>query len=181
MSDRGAAGRPPSPVTIVLAVIGGVLLLAVGTCVAAGVFLGREAKKVVAQVVEGGIVLDDGGMVIKSRGGGLGLTSSAEGGVAVAGPAVVRRALAGSRQGYVGSWRSARGSTLDIHPDGRLVFDNTERPGSTSRMDGEISAFAGDDIEVFMLVSVTLKVTQAPHEVADHWEMTLDGVRFERR
>jgi hypothetical protein len=167
MQDPGARPKGPSTLAVVLAVIGGVLVLGVGTCVAAGVYLGDQAKKAIAAVAEGGLVLDDGGLVIRSHGTGT--------------PEEVKTALAGPKRGYVGSWKGDHGSTLTIRDAGDIDFVKHDAAGGTSKMNGQISAFVGDGIEVWVLVTMTLKVTEPPHKVGGQWEMTVDGVHLQRQ
>jgi len=150
------------------------LLLGVGTCVGAGLFLGHEAKKLVAQMGDGGLTVDDGGLVL------FGLQSRRDGGLVLFSPPAVKNALAGPRRDYVGAWRSAGGSALNIRGDGHIVLSDQEQAHSTQRLEGEIAAFDGDDIEISLIVTLKVKVTKPPRNVAGHWEMTANAIPFER-
>lgn len=147
-----------SALSIALIVLGALLVLTLGTC-AAGVFwVGREAKKFEAEIRDGGAV------------------------VVLASPPAVVAELAGAKKDYVGAWSSARGSTLRIDADGSMKFDKDEDgDGIKEKITAPIAAFRGDDLEVKMVVTLFVRVTQAPHKVGDHWEMTADGVALERR
>lgn len=142
----------------VLIVIGVVALLGVGTCVGAGFFLVNKASDVVADLADGG-------------GKTLVLVS----------PPEVKAALAGPKAAYVGAWRGAGGDfSLDIEADGALRFAK-KSGGSDSNVNAPIAAFRGDNIELKAFLTVTLHVTEAPHKVGDHWEITVDGVKMQRK
>ena len=152
----GAYPQAPPPkkglgaLGIVLIVLGVLFVLGLGTCVG-GYFW---VKTKVSDLVEGGS-LD------------------------LAAPAAVTSALAGPKKDYVGSWRSKKGSVLDVDAAGHLHYEKAEG-GSSEKLDAPIGAFVGDDIELHLIVKVTVHVTKPPHKKGTVWEMTADGIDFER-
>lgn len=139
----------------VLLALGVVLALGLGTCVGGVLWLGKKAEKALAEATDGG------GLVISS-------------------PADVTAALAGPKKAYVGTWRSKKGSVLEIDATGQMSFAKHEG-GTNSTTNAPIAAFAGDDFKVRVFVEVTFHVARPPHQVGDHWEMTVDGIEFERK
>ena len=135
---------------IVFIVLGVVLVLGVGTCV-------------------GGILWVKGKVSDLVDGGSLDLEA----------PLAVTSALAGPKKDFVGSWTSKKGSVLDIDSSGRLRLQKAEGGGST-KLEAPIGAFVGDDIELHLIVKVTIRVTRPPHKKGSTWEMTADGIDFER-
>ncbi|MFO0757372.1 MAG: hypothetical protein U0359_12825 [Byssovorax sp.] len=87
-------------------------------------------------------------------------------------------ALAGSKKDYIGNW-TGPGTTLSIGADGTLAF--AKKSGNSSKtVNGPISGFAGDNIEVFALITITLDVTSPPRRDAKGWKMTVEGVEVTR-
>jgi hypothetical protein len=156
-------GYPPTPppkkgmsaVAIVLIVLGVLALLGIGTC-AAGIFwVRRNADSIMAGLVDGG------GLVLKS-------------------PPAVTAELAGAKKEYVGAWRDAKGSTLDIDAAGDMALMNEEN-GTKKKLAAPIAEFRGDDIVIKVGLPILIRVTRPPHAVAGHWEMTADGLTLERK
>lgn len=102
----------------------------------------------------------------------------ADGGLVMVSPPEIVAELAGAKKGYVGEWRG-RETTLDIDPQGnvRWVRGTGE---SSEKLSAPIAAFIGDDMEFRAVIKITLAVSEAPHEVGDHWEMTVKGVKLRR-
>ena len=136
-----------------LIVFGVIALLFGGTCIGGYFFLKQKVKAIGDDIADGGLVLVS--------------------------PPEVREALAGPKKDYVGSWSSQHGSTLVIAPDGNMKFDKTES-STTEKYDLPISGFHGDDILIKPLVSMTIHVTEAPHQVDGKWQMTADSVHLTR-
>jgi hypothetical protein len=87
-------------------------------------------------------------------------------------------ALAGSKKDYIGEW-TGPGTTLSIGADGAVSF--AKKSGNSSKkVNGPISAFVGNNIEVFALITVTLAVTSPPRRDGAVWKMTVDGVEVTR-
>jgi hypothetical protein len=146
----------PSALTIILAVLGVLVLLAIGVCVALFFYIKREATRLVGEAIDGG-------------------------GLVMASPAAVTSELAGAKKAYVGSWKSAHGSTLDIDASGYMDYEKDEDgDGNKESIKAPIAAFHGDDMEVKLVVTLTVHVTGAPHKVGDTWEMTADRVTLTR-
>ena len=143
-----------STLAIVLIVLGVLAVLGMGTCGLGALFLAHEAKGGVEQMTEGGALI-------------------------LSSPPEVTAALAGAKKDYVGSWVSAKGSTLDIREDGSLSLVKKEH-GQNETMNFPIAAFSGNNIEIKAFVVVTMNVTSPPHTVGDHMEMPLDGITFKR-
>jgi hypothetical protein len=135
---------------IVLIILGVLFVLGIGTCV--GGYFWVKGK--VSDLVDSGA---------------LDLVS----------PPAVTAALAGPKKDYIGSWTSKRGSALNIDSAGHMHYLKAEG-GSNEKLDVSIGAFVGDDIEVHVLVKVTVHVTKPPHKKGSMWEMTADGIDFER-
>ena len=155
--ERGSGYRALAIVLIVVGVLG---VLALGTCAVGAFWVKRKADAVVASIADGGLVMVS--------------------------PPAVKAELAGAKKDYVGAWASARGSTLDIDADGnmKLVKDEDGDGGSREAITAPIASFRGDDIEVKLVVTLTIPVTVPPHRVGSpskHWEMTAKGVVFERK
>jgi hypothetical protein len=157
----GYPPQPPPPkkgmsaLAIVLIVLGVLALLGIGTCAAGVLWVRSNANRIMAGLVDGG------GLVLVS-------------------PSAVTAELAGSKKEYVGTWRSAQGSTLDIDPSGTVTFVKDEG-GVKKNLTAPIAEFHGDDIVIKIGLPMTLRVTRPPHDVAGHWEMTADGLNLERK
>lgn len=139
-----------STLSIVLIVIGVLFVLGLGTCVGGAFILKSKAEQLV----------DGGGLVLVS-------------------PPEVKAELAGVKRDYIGSWRSAKGSTLDIDADGNIKMTIAEG-GTSETVTAVIAAFHGDDIQLKMLITLTIPVTVPPHRVGDHFQITAKSVTFER-
>jgi hypothetical protein len=140
-----------SALTITLIVMGVILVLGLGTCVAGAFFLKQQAENLV----------DGGGLVLAS-------------------PPEVKAELAGAKKDYVGSWRSTKGSSLDIDAEGNIKMILAEGSAHES-VTAAIAAFKGNDIEIHAIVTLAIPVTSTPHAVGDHVEMTAKGVTFQRK
>ncbi len=138
-----------------LIVVGVTLFLGFGACSLGAYWLKNKAQDLAANVA------DAGGLVLVSP------------------PAVVSE-LAGIKKDYVGSWASKGGSKLVIGDQGTFLFENKETRGSTEKYSAPIAAFRGNDIELKVLVLVTIRVTDPPKRSGSHWTMTADGILFER-
>ncbi len=80
---------------------------------------------------------------------------------------------------YVGEWR-APGMSLLILADGSIVYERI-RGGATTKINGPLKAFKGDDFEVGIgSMATTFKVSATPHEKDGTWRMTVDGVELTR-
>jgi hypothetical protein len=105
----------------------------------------------------------------------------ADGGLMMASPKDVVDALAGPKKDYVGSWKSAAGSTCSIQENGSFTIAMNEG-GDKKRMEGiSIAAFEGNNIVVKMLIKMTFVVSKAPTKSGPGAEMTLDGVTFTKQ
>jgi hypothetical protein len=136
---------------IVLIILGVLFVLGLGTCI--GGYFWVKGK--VSELVEGGAI---------------DLTS----------PPAVTAALAGPKKDYIGNWKAKSGSSsLDIDSSGQMHYQKS-RSGNNENINAPIGAFVGDDIEVHMLVKLTIRVTKAPNKKGAKWEMTADGIDFER-
>jgi hypothetical protein len=140
-----------STVAIVLIVLGVLLVLGLGTCVG-GVYWAKS--KVEKELADGG-------------------------GVTLVAPPDVKEALAGPKKDYVGSWKSKRGSTLDIAETGEMRL-NVDEGGGKETLTAPIARFKGDDMEVHMIVTVTIAVAKPPHQEGGTWRMRAKGIDFER-
>jgi hypothetical protein len=155
--DEAPPKRGMSTAAIALIVVGVLVLLMVGTCGAGAYFLKRKATAALQELADGGAFV-------------------------VASPEAVRTALSGARKDYVGSWRSAKGSTLDIAEDGAMRLQkNGDGDGMRQTITAPIAEFRGDDLVVRMLFTMTVRVSSPPHKVGDHWEMTADGMLLEKK
>jgi len=157
----GAPPQPPpkkgmSTLAIVLMVLGGIFLLGLGTCVAGAFWLKNKTEGVMSELADGG-----GGIILVS-------------------PPAVKAELAGPKKAYVGAWHGSGGNSLVIDAEGNLKLEKHKGGGNES-WNAPIAAFSGSDMEIKVLVKVVIKVEKAPHKVGDHWEMTADGVAFERK
>jgi len=155
MNDPAYGGSPApkkgaSVLTIVLAIIGAVALLGFGTCVAGAFWVSNKAKA----------ALEGGGFTRES-------------------PPEVVTALAGPKKDYVGLWVSERGSRLALDERGRLAFVKAEG-GMNESFRAPVAAFKGNDIELHLFVTVTIAVTEPPHQVDGKWRMTAKGIVFYR-
>ncbi len=146
--------QPMSTAAIVLIVIAVILGLGIVTCGTCGFLAVRGAKQFVAQLGDGGALM---------------LNS----------PPQVKAALATDKQDLVGEWHSVRGSSLYIDADGSLAWDKNEGT-HTSKFTAPISGFSGNDIEIKMFVKLVLHIQTPPHRVADHSEMTFEGVLLKK-
>ena len=138
------------------------LLIAVAVVVAIGSIIGTVilfwVQKKVTEVAQGAA---DGGLVMVS-------------------PPEVVAELAGAKKGYVGEWRGVgNASTLDIDPQGNVRFERITG-GSSEKLTAPIAAFVGSDMEFRAVIKLTIPVSEPPHEVGDHWEMTAKGVKLRR-
>ncbi len=156
-------GYPPpqkqgmSTLAKVLLVFGVLAMLGIGTCAAGAFWLKGKATEVAESLADGG-------------GGSIVLVS----------PPEVKAALAGPKAAYVGAWRGTGTNALDIGADGMMRFVKGEGR-SDSTMNAPIAAFRGNDIEMKAFITVTMKVSEAPHQVGDHWEMTVDNIKLQRK
>jgi hypothetical protein len=141
-------------VAVVLIVVGVLALLGIGTCALGAFIVKRKVDKVASEIADGGIVL--------------------------AAPPAVKAELAGPKKDYVGSWRSAAGSSLDIDPDGNMKYVKDEG-GAKESITAPIAAFRGDDIEVKFGITLTVRVTEPPRLIGTTWQMKANGVAFERK
>jgi hypothetical protein len=143
-----------SAVAIVLIVIGVLALLGFGACAVGLVWLKGRANNIMAGLVDGG-------------------------GIVLSAPPAVTAELRGPKKNYVGAWRSARGSALDIDSAGNMTFENNES-GMKKKLSASIAEFRGDDMVIRIGLSIVIHVTQPPHPVGEHWAMTADGVSLQR-
>lgn len=80
---------------------------------------------------------------------------------------------------YVGEWK-APGMSLLILADGSIVYERI-RGGATTKINGPLKAFKGDDFEVGIgSMATTFKVSVTPHQQDGKWLMTVDGVELTR-
>jgi hypothetical protein len=150
---------PPSPpqkkglsgLAIALIVIGVIAVIALGTCTAGFFYVKGKAEGLV----------DGGGLVLVS-------------------PPEVKAELANAKKDYVGSWRSKKGSTLDIDADGNLKLALDEG-GAKETLTAPIASFQGNDMQIKAFVTLTVPVTSPPRRTGDQWSMTAKGVTFERK
>jgi len=158
VNHHGAAPKKGmSGLTIALIVIGVTLVLAFDTCIGGGWYLGKQVKKGMQSIADGGLVL-------------------------VAPPEVVA-ALEGEKKDYVGDWREKDGGEnfININANGSISAQLKTSGGGTQKFTNlAIAAFQGDNIEVRLVYPMIIKVTKRPHQVGDRWEMTADGITFER-
>jgi hypothetical protein len=103
-----------------------------------------------------------------------------DGGLVLVSPPEVRAELAGAKKDYVGSWTSSAGSSLKLDADGSLDFQKHEHGGGTETLKVPVARFEGNDIVAKPFVTVRLHVTEAPHRVGEHYEMTVEGIHFTR-
>ena len=145
-----------SGLAIALIIIGILLVLGMGTCAVGVYFVKKEATKLTEGMADGG-----GGLMLES-------------------PAEVKAELAAGKKDYVGSWKSARGSTLDIDENGnfKLVYDEG---GVKETLTAPIGAFRGNDIQIRIMITITVAVSSPPQRVGDHFTMTAKGTKFERK
>jgi hypothetical protein len=79
--------------------------------------------------------------------------------------------LPGAKKNYVGAWRSAGGSALDIDSAGNMTFDKSE--GSVKkRLSAPIAEFRGDDMVIKIGLPIVIHMTEPPRSAAGHWAMT---------
>jgi hypothetical protein len=155
-----AYGQPPPPakrsnaLIIVLTIIAVAAVTCVGLCAVGVIYVKKAATRVADSIIDGG------GLVFES-------------------PPAVTAELAGAKKDYVGHWSSSAGSELDIAANGTLHFVNVEGLGR-EEMNSSIAGFAGDDIQLKIIVAVTIRVSTPPHKVGGRWEMVADGVRLQR-
>ena len=147
--------KPMSALTIVLIIIGVLALGCAGVFTAGFFWVKNKAEDLVAQAGDGGF-----GFVVSS-------------------PDQVRAELKGPRKDYVGHWRTDNGSTLDISSTGELAYNRIGEHGHTSYT-MPIAGFNGADIVCKAFITITIKVSQLPHEVDGKWEMVADDGKFHR-
>ena len=105
---------------------------------------------------------------------------AADGGLVLVSPPEVVAELAGPRKSWVGDWRGiGNASTLDIDAQGNVKFERITC-SSTEKITAPIAAFVGNDMEFRAVIKFTIVVSEPPHEVGDHWEMTAKGVKLRR-
>jgi hypothetical protein len=161
MQPYGASpGQPPkkgtSTLTIVLIILGGIVVLGLGTCAVCVGVVRHETKELAAAIRDGG------GLVTES-------------------PPEVKAALLGPKSAYVGTWTGTTGGSLAIESSGRISIDKHGQGSNRTTLSGlPIAAFQGDDIVLREIVVITLHVTHAPHPVGGHQEMIVDGVTYTR-
>ena len=102
-----------------------------------------------------------------------------DGGIVLVSPPEVIAELAGPKKGYVGEWRGPD-TQLDVDAQGNVRFERVTAAGSTEKITAPIAAFAGNDMKFRAFIEFTIAVSEAPHEVGDHWEMTAKGVKLRR-
>lgn len=143
-----------SPLAIAGIVIAVVVVLGLATCGIGGYYAGKELGQVKRNIADGGLVMTP--------------------------PQEVVAALEGDKKDYVGAWTSKSGhSTLTIQKNGMLTSDRAETQTKT-HLEGPIAEFAGNDIVLKMGIEFRYKVTTPPHAVGAKWEMTADGITWER-
>ena len=160
-----ASPQPPQPpppkkglsgLSVFLIVLAVVVVMGLGTCAAGLFWLKGKAEGVIAEIGDGGTSL------------------------VLASPPAVKAALAAGHKDYVGDWRSAAGTELRIDATGDLKFAKSEA-GHNETYNAPIAGFAGNDIELKIMIRVVLTVSRPPHKVGDHWEMTVDGIALTRK
>jgi hypothetical protein len=105
---------------------------------------------------------------------------AADGGLVMVSPPEVVAELAGPKKAWVGEWRGVgNASTLDIDAQGNVKLVRITG-SSTEKLTAPIAAFVGNDMEFRAVIKLTIPVSEAPHEVGDHWEMTAKGVKLRR-
>jgi hypothetical protein len=83
------------------------------------------------------------------------------------------------RLASVGTWEGD-GMTLVIGAEGSLAYHRAD-DGGTRSLEAPLVRFEGDDIVAgFAGIESRFEVEEPPHEGADGWEMTVDGVRLRR-
>ena len=154
--------QPPMPKKgmstwmIVLIIVGTLFLLVLGTCAAGVIWAERKASDFAKDMADGGIVL-------------------------VSPPAVTAE-LAGAKKEYVGSWESAKGSTMSIAANGNFIRElDEDGDRHKERTEAPIAAFVGDDMQVKLIVTLVFHVNAPPHQVSGVWHMKVDGVDYERK
>jgi hypothetical protein len=144
-----------SGVAIGLIVFAVICVLALGTCVAAGFYVGRKAKEMKAEIADGGLILVS--------------------------PPEVQTALSADKNDYVGLWKATNDSYIDIKPDGIMSFELHDRGGGSEKFTNiAISSFEGNDIVIHPVIKMVIKVSEPPHRVGDHFEMNARGTTFMR-
>ena len=102
-----------------------------------------------------------------------------DGGIVLVSPPEIVAELAGPKKGYVGQWRG-NDTVLDVDAQGNVRFERVTAAGSTEKITAPIAAFDGNDMKFRAFIEFTIAVSEAPHEVGDHWEMTAKGVKLRR-
>jgi hypothetical protein len=160
MQPYAPPGPPPKKgigtLGIVLIVIGIVAVVGIGACVGIAFWVKGKAEGIAAEVADGGAL------------------------IAVS-PPDVKAALAGPKKAYVGHWKSKKGSTLAIDADGNMDFEKDEDgDGQKEKIDAPIAAFVGNDMQVKIFVTLTVKVSDPPSNSSGTWKMRADGIELVR-
>jgi hypothetical protein len=146
--------KKSNTLVIVLAIIGVVFVLLLGTCAAAGYLLKRKTAELAENIADGGMVL--------------------------VAPPEVKAELEGAKKDYVGSWTSTSGkSTLDIDADGNVKLVKDEG-GMKETITMPIAAFRGNDIEMKAVVTFRIDVPEPPHREGSTWKMRAKGISWRR-
>jgi hypothetical protein len=153
MNDAPKKGL--SPLAIAGIVIAVVVLAGLATCGIGGWYAGKQLGQVKRNIADGGLVMTP--------------------------PPAVLAALETDKKDYVGTWTSKSGhSTLTISKSGELISDRAESSTKT-HLDGPIAELDGNDIVMKVGLEFRIKVKTPPHTVGSKWEMTADGITWERQ
>lgn len=106
-------------------------------------------------------------------------SNAKDGGLVLVAPPEVVAELAGPKKGYVGMWRG-QNALLDVDAQGNVHYERETANGSTEKINAPIAAFNGNDMKFRAIIELTIPVSEAPHEVGDHWEMTAKDVKLRR-
>jgi hypothetical protein len=148
--------RSSDALGVILAILGVMALLGLGTCVGVYALVKRGTAAVVASMGDAGSP------------------------ISIVSPAAVTAELSGAKRAYVGAWRSAAGSVLDILPNGQVTYDKREPGQANEKITVAIAAFHGADIELRVLAAIVLNVSVPPRRVGGGWEMVVDGATYTR-